>query len=158
MKTAVIFYSLDGNCAIIAKEIKSQLNADLIRLYTKDEKKRGKIGKLFWGVGMVFSGKKPQLKPYTFDPSAYDLIIIGAPVWADSPAPPVKTFLSEAAITGKKVALFVCHAGSKGDSQKKFRALLAGNDIIAEADFKDLVKEGIEKVKQQITDWVKVLK
>ena len=142
----------------MAEEIKSQLDADLIRLYTKDEKKRGKIGKLFWGVGMVFSGKKPPLKPYTFEPSAYDLIIIGAPVWADSPAPPVQTFIAETAITGKKTALFVCHAGGKGDSQKKFKELLAGNEIIAETDFKDPSKEDVEKVKQQITDWVKVLK
>ena len=158
MKTAVIYYSLDGNCALVAEEIKSQLNADLIRLYTKDEKKRGKIGKLFWGVGMVFSRKKPPLLPYTFEPSGYDLIIIGAPVWADSPAPPVQTFIAEKAITGKKLALFVCHAGGKGDSQKKFRALLTGNEIIAEADFKDPAKGNREELKQQVADWIKVLK
>src|SRR5215470_2718602 len=110
MKTAVVYYSLDGNCAFVAEQIKAQLNADMIQLHTKDEKKRGKIGKMFWGVGMVFGKKKPPLKPYTFDAAAYDLIIIGAPVWADSPAPPIQTFISGAAITGKKIALFVCHA------------------------------------------------
>ena len=155
MKTAVVFYSLDGNCALVAEEIKSQLNADLIRLHTKDEKKRGKVRKLFWGVGMVFSRKKPSLKPYTFDPAAYDLIIIGAPVWADSPAPPVQTFIAETSITGKKTALFVSHAGGKGTSQEKFRALLAGNDIVAEIDFKDPIKGKNEDIKQQISDWIK---
>ena len=155
MKTAVVFYSLDGNCALVAEEIKFQLNADLIRLYTKDDKKRGKIGKLFWGCGMVFLHKKPPLKPYSFDSSVYDRIIIGAPVWADSPAPPVQTFISEAAITGKKIALFVSHAGNKGDSQEKFRALLTGNDIVAETDFKDPAKCDSDDVKRQITEWVK---
>ena len=155
MKTAVVFYSLDGNCALVAEEIKSQLNADLIRLYTKDEKKRGKVGKLFWGLRMVFSRKKPPLKPYTFDPAVYDLIIIGVPVWADSPAPPVQTFIAETSITGKKIALFVCHAGGKGKSQEKFRALLTGNDIVAEANFKDPVKDKNEDVKQQISVWIK---
>ena len=155
MKTAVVYYSLDGNCALVAKKIKTQLNADLIRLQTQDEKKRSRIGKFFWGGGMVFMRKKPPLKPYTFDPSAYDLIVIGVPVWAGSPAPPVKTFLSEAGITGKKIALFVCHAGGQGNALRKFKALLAGNDIVAEMDFNNPAKGNYEEMEQQITDWAK---
>ena len=158
MKTAVVFYSLDGNCAIVAEEIKAQLNADLITLYTKDEKKRGKIGKFFWGGGMVFMRKKPPLKPYTFDASAYDLIILGAPVWAGSPAPPIQTFLSEAGITGKKIALFVCHAGGMGNALNTLKALLAGNEIAAETDFNSPARRNGEEIKQRIADWVKGFK
>jgi len=150
MKTAVIYYTLDGNCALVAQEIKAQMNADLIRLQTKDDKKRGKIGKMLWGCGMVFSRKKPPLKPYIFDASAYDLIIIGAPVWASSPAPPVKTFLSETKITGKKIALFVCCLGDKGVSLDELKSLLDGNEIIAAADFKGPSKD-------KVADWVKSL-
>ena len=154
MRTAVVYYTLDGNCAIVAQEIKSKLDADLIRLHTKNEKRRGRIAKLFWGCGMVFSRKKPPLKPYTFDSAAYDLIIIGAPVWANSPAPPVQTFISEAGITGKKIALFLCHAGGKGDAMEKLKAFLAGNDIIAETDFKNPANGNNEAVEQQIAGWV----
>ena len=156
MKTAVVFYSLDGNCALVAQEIKAQLNADLISLYTKDEKKRSKIGKLFWGGGMVFGRKKPPLKPYAFDPAGYDLIVLGVPVWAGSPAPPIETFLRETGVKGKKVALFVCHGGGKGKSLEKFKALLAGNEITAEADF--LEPAGKNGEKQKIADWVKGIK
>jgi len=157
MKTAVVYYSLDGNCAFVAEELKNLLNADLIRLQTESDKKRGKIGKMFWGVRMVFSGKKPPLKPYTFDPYLYDLIIIGAPVWASSPAPPIKTFFSDTGILGKKIALFLCHAGGMENALDKFKAMLAGNEIIACADFKDPAKSGSEKAKTQIADWAKEL-
>ena len=156
MKTAVVFYSLDGNCASVAEEIKTQMNADMIRLYTIDEKKRSTFGKMLWGGGMVFRHIKPPLKPYSFNASAYDLIIIGAPVWAGSPAPPVNTFLSEAGIKNKKIALFVCHGGGKGKSLVRFKALLEGNEIAAEADF-FMPRKGGEKVKTQIADWVKSL-
>jgi flavodoxin len=156
MKTAIVFYSLDGNCALVAQEIKTQMNADLIRLYTIDEKKRGTFGKMMWGGGMVFRHIKPPLKPYSFDASAYDLIILGAPVWAGSPAPPVMTFLSEAGIKNKKIALFVCHGGGKGKSLVKFKALLEGNEIAGEADFLVPTKGG-ENVKKQIADWAKNL-
>jgi len=155
MKTAVVYYTLDGNCALIAREIKERLGADSIRLYTEDEKKRGAIAAMFWGGGMAVRRIKPPLKPYTFDPSAYDLIIIGAPVWAGFPAPPVQTFLSETGITGKKIALFVCHGGGMGKALVKFKALLAGNDIIAETDFKNPVRNSGNELDQQIADWVK---
>jgi flavodoxin len=153
MKTAVVFYSLDGNCGFVAEELKTLLNADLIQLYTQDEKKRGNFGKMLWGCGMVFSRKKPPLKPYAFDPEAYDLIIAGAPVWAGNPAPPLRTFVSQTAFTGKKVALFVCHAGGNGKALEKFKTIFAGNDIVGEKDFNP-AKDG-EEVKRQIADWVK---
>ena len=156
MKTAVICYSFDGNCSFVAEKIKSLLNADLVRLYFKNDKNHGKFGKFLWGGGMVTFGIKPRLKPWTFDPSAYDLIIMGVPVWAGSPAPPIKTFLSAARINGKKIALFVCHGGGMGKALKKFKALCAGNNIIAEADFKEPLRSGDAALKQ-IEDWAKGL-
>ena len=156
MKTAVVYYSLDGNCAFVAKQIKTMLNADLVRLQTQDEKQRGFIGKLFWGGGMVVLGKKPPLKPYAFDPSVYDLIVIGAPVWAGSPAPPIHTFTDGAGITGKKIALFVCHGGGMRNALEKFRSWLTGNEISAEADFVSPIKNS-EETKRRIADWVKGL-
>jgi flavodoxin len=153
MKTAVVYYSFDGNCAFVAEEIKTQLNADLIRLQTKDDKKRGKIGKMIWGCSMVFSRKKPPLKPYSFDSSKYDLIILGVPVWAGSPAPPIKTFLGETNLSGKQIALFVCHAGGKGKSLVTFKTLQTGS-IISEIDFKEPAKNA-EDSKKHIANWVK---
>jgi len=158
MKTVVIYYTLSGNCALVAQEIKSKLNADSIRLQTKDEKKRSKIGTMFWGGAMVLFHKKPPLKPYTFDPSAYDLIVIGAPVWASSVAPPMQTFISQAGISGKKIALFVCHLGGKEGSLEQFKSLLAGNEIVAETDFKDVAKNGGENLEKQVAEWVEKFK
>jgi flavodoxin len=156
MKTAVVFYTLDGNCAVVVEQINSRLDADIVRLKTKDDKKRSKVGKFFWGGGMVFLRKKPPLKPYTFDPSAYDLIIIGAPVWAGSPAPPIQSFLSETVITGKKIALFVCHAGGKRDALEKFKAMLPGNEIAAEADFLSPAGGDREELKRKVAEWIQV--
>ena len=154
MKTAVVYYSLDGNCALVAKELIKLLDADLIRLHTKDAKQRKGLAKLFWGCKLMMSRKNPPLQPYSFNPDAYDVIILGSPVWAASPASPICTFLAETGITGKKAAFFVTHAGGAGKVREKFRALLAGNEIIAEAGFKDPVKN-FEEVKNLIADWVK---
>ena len=156
MKTAVVYYSLDGNCAFVAEQLKVLLNADLTALETKARKRRTFIGKLFWGLGMVMSKKKPPLKPWSFEANNYDLVIVGAPVWASSPAPPVFTFLSEAGIKGKKIALYLCHAGNFENAFDKFTAYLDGSEVILKGDFKSPLKN-TETAKQQITDWVKLL-
>jgi len=161
MKTAVVYYSLNGNCALIAEELKSKLDADLLRLHTEDEttrkgRPRRGLMQFLWAVGVMKGIKKAPLKPYTFAPAAYDLIIIGAPVWAGSPAQPVRAFLAGTGITGKKIALFVCHGGGAGKSLEKFKALLPGNSIVAETDFV-VPKKNSEKAKQHAADWAKGL-
>jgi flavodoxin len=97
---------------------------------------------------------KAPLKPYTFDPASYDLIIVGTPVWGGAPARPIQDFLTETGITGKKIALFVCQAGSEEQALDKFKAMLSGNEIAAETSFVNPLKF-IEDVKQQAEDWVK---
>jgi flavodoxin len=156
MKTAVVYYSLNGNCAYIAEKIKSGLDADLLRLHTENEKPRPGFIKFLWGIGVMLGINKAPLKPYVFDPAAYDLIIIGAPVWGGSPARPIRAFLAETGITGKKIALFICHAGGDGKALEQFKALLPGNDIAAGTSFNNPVKN-IENAKQQAADWVKSL-
>jgi len=161
MKIAVVYYSLNGNCALIAEELKARLDADLLRLHIEDEttrKGRPRRGFLqfIWAIGVMKGFKKNPLKPYVFNPAAYDLIIIGSPVWAGSPARPIRTFLVETGLTGKKIALFVCHAGGVRKALEKFKALLPGNDIVAEKDFIVPVKNS-EKGKQLAADWAKSL-
>ena len=157
MKTAMIFYSHDGNCAFIAERIGALTNADLVRLRTKDEKRRGRVGGFLAACAMVFMQRRPALKPVVFDPSAYDLIIVGTPVWAAAPAAPMQTFLSQTGIVGKKLALFVSHAGGKGGALEKFAAMLPGNEIVAARDFTNPARNA-DTAKREVEDWVKTLR
>jgi flavodoxin len=157
MKTAVVYYSYEGNCAFIAKQIKSRLDADLVALETVDEKKRTGLAKYAWGGSQVFMGKKPALKPRDFDPAVYDLIVLGTPVWAGSPSPAMASFLSDTKITGKRIALFVCHAGGKGRALEKFEALLPGNAVTGRIDFVNPARADPEELLKKIDGWVKTI-
>jgi len=156
MKTAVVFYSYDGNCTFAAEQIGASLKADLVRIQTVDEKKRKGFLKILWGGAQVALGKIPPLKPVDFDAAAFDLIILGSPVWASSPAPAMKAFLSQAKLSGKKIALFMCHAGGMRDAMNKFKSVLTDNNIVSEIDFKEILKNQ-EKAKLQIEEWAKAL-
>ena len=142
MKTAIIYYSLDGNCALVAKTLQEILvappfkgKAELFEIKLMDTKKRSGFSKFLWGVGQMLKRKKPALQPLLVDPAAYDLIVLGTPVWAASPAPALGSFLDSVTINGKKLALFCCHAGGKGKIMEKFKALLPGNTFMGEIDF-----------------------
>jgi flavodoxin len=157
LKTAVIYYSFDGNCALVAEAIKNRLNADLYAIKTVDEKKRTGLGKYIWGGRQVFQHTKPELKPLDVDIDAYDLIILGTPVWAGSPAPAMGSFLSRTPFSGKRTAVFCCHAGGKGKALDKFKALLQGNIIAGEIDFNNPARGNTEELRKKVGAWVTAL-
>lgn len=158
MKTAIVYYSYEGNCARIAELLRGEFNADLIALQTADEKVRKGLAKYAWGGAQVFMKKLPALKPCRFEPSAYDLIILGAPVWAGSPAPPLQSFLTQTKISGKRVALYCCHLGGMGKAMEKMRTLLPGNTIAGSVDFINPAGGDVEENKRKITAWAQTLR
>lgn len=157
MKALVIYYSYEGSCALIAKHIKEAIRADTLELKTEDEKKRTGLAKYVWGGRQVVSKAHPKLKPYVIDPGQYELIIIGSPVWAGSPAPALNTFLEETKISGKKLALFCCHAGGKGRFFDKLRAALPGNTIAGEIDFIKPAAQDGAAVEKKLDEWLRGL-
>jgi flavodoxin len=157
MKTAVIYYSYNGNSAQVAEILKTELNADIFRIETLDDKKRKGFSLILWGGGQVVRGKKPPLKSLSVDINAYDLVILGTPVWAGSPAPAIASFLSTNSIAGKKIALFCCHAGGMDKALDKLKALLGGNTVIGEINFRNVAKMDRGDLKQKIAEWAKTL-
>ena len=156
MKTAVIYYSYDGNCALVAEYIKNILNADLFEIKISSGKKRKGFANFFQGLLLMI--KKPEILPLSVDINAYEQLILGAPVWGGSPASPLVSFLNKTNISGKKIALFCCHGGSTGKTFDKLKALLSGNTIIGEIGFKSPARERNLNLKEEITAWLNGLK
>lgn len=132
MKAVIVYYSLEGNTQFVGDSIAKEIPAKIISLEPVKEYPKGKVSKFFWGGKSVVFGETPPLVPYEFDRKEYDIVIIGTPVWAGCFAPPIKTFLKENDLSGKKIALFACSSG--GDAEKcfaKFKKELAGSNIIA---------------------------
>ena len=78
----------------------------------------------------------------------YDTMIIGSPVWAGKMAPPMRTFLTQAQLAGKKTAFF-CTSGGGGSSEflKEMRELAKG-EFVGELGVKMSPKVADAAVKQ----------
>ena len=133
MKTAVVFYSMGRNTAMVAEKLADALSADLIGISPERAYPDRGFRKYFWGGKSAVLAEAPKLQPYTFDAEGYDLVIIGFPVWASGMAPPVRTFVLENrnALKAKKIAAFACESGSGGEKALRKLADCLGRDTLA---------------------------
>lgn len=136
MNTLVVYFSFEGNTKFIAETIAEAINADMIELKTNKKYPTEGFQKYFWGGKSVIFGEMPELLNDQIDWNRYETILIGTPVWAGSYAPPVKSFIKQYHIQGKRIALFASHGG--GGAKKCFAKLkkaLTGNTFIGEIAF-----------------------
>ena len=127
MKTIVVYYSLEGNTHFAAKIIADKLGADLLRLEPEKSYPSGGFRKFFRGGKSAVMAETPPLRQYAFDPSAYGLIVFGFPVWAGNVTPPLRTFIKDNDLTGKRFAAFACESGS--GAEKAFAKMKAALGI-----------------------------
>ena len=79
----------------------------------------------------VNSGFKPALKSKPENLGKYDIIFVGSPCWWYTIAPPVATFLSSYDLSGKTIAPFMTHEGSRmGHSEADIKKLCAGATLL----------------------------
>ena len=126
MKTAVVYFSLNGNTDFAAKKIAETLHADCIRLQPEKAYPDSGFRKFFWGGKSAVMGETPALTGQPFPFADYDCVILGTPVWAGTFAPPLRTLIREnAGQWGKKrVAAFVCSGGGEGKTLDKLKTEL----------------------------------
>lgn len=161
MKTAIVFYSMHGNVRYVSEKVAKELGADLIELKpVKAYPDKGAM-QFLWGGSAVTFKKKPDLEPYSFNASDYDLVIIGTPVWASNFTPPLRTFFENNDLAGKKIAVIATSGG--GNSTKCLQAIkeAAKADSLAATlslvDPKDKPSEDVEKQISQFIEACKAL-
>ncbi len=158
MSTLVVFFSFEGNTKFIAETIAKTMNADILELKTSKKYPTEGAGKYFWGGKSVLFGEKPELINDSVDLSRYETVLIGTPIWAGSFAPPVKSFISQYKIHGKRIALFASHGG--GGAQKCFAKLkeaLPDNEFMGEIALVDPKKKPQESSNEAIRWATKLL-
>ena len=129
MKTLIVYYSLEGNTQYTAERIAAAIGAETLRLAPEKAYPDSGFKKFFWGGKSAVMAEKPKLQPYEFDPAAWERIIIGFPVWAGNVTPPIRTFIKENDLRGKRIAAFACQSGA--GAEKAFAKLKAALGVSA---------------------------
>jgi len=110
MKALVVHYSRTGNTEKVAAEIAQTLAADTETIIDQ----KGRKGPIGWlTAGRDSTRKIPaNIDEPKKDPTWYDLVVIGTPVWAWTVSAPVLAYLNK--FTGKfpEVAFFLTYDGN----------------------------------------------
>lgn len=109
-KTLVVYHSRSGYTRRVAMNIAAHLGADVdeIRIV---EPMPGPLGYALCAMEAI-TGLAPAIRPVLHDPAAYDLVIIGSPVWFWSLSSPVRRWLEKYGRRPRRVALFCTMGGS----------------------------------------------
>jgi len=142
MKTLVVYYSRSGITRQVAEALARELGADLEEI-AEPAKRAGVWGFLKSGRE-AFMKITPEINPGQRQPSDYDLVIVGTPVWANTMASPVRAWLTAHGSSLGKAAFFCTTASSGGEKAPRDMAALAGKNPLATAYFLEKqVKSGL---------------
>lgn len=127
-KTLIVFHSRTGHTRRVAQALAQRLDADLdeIRIVQPLD---GIAGYAMCAIEAI-AGLTPALRPMHRNPAAYELLVIGTPVWFWNLASPVRSWL-EAHPPKRRVAFFCTMGGSGAGRVFAAMAGLAGREPVA---------------------------
>lgn len=163
MKILIAFYSLTGNTKKIANAIANAVEGKMMEIKTKKESPRGAI-RYLWAGKQIIAKESPKLLPLEANPGEYDLIFLGTPVWAGNFAPAISSFLKQANLQNKKIALFAAHGGGPKKTFENLKKEISnngiGNKIIGQIDFQmeNIAPDIIRKNLEDASLWAKEIK
>jgi len=149
MKSLVAYHSRTGNTKKLAEAIADFLNADIEPIVSDT------MGKS-WGRLVLEALFKvhEEIDQTTKDPSSYDVVVVGTPVWSHTMSTPVRTYLAKNKSKFKNIAFFCTYGGSGSERALKSMESFCGKTAVGTLDIleKDLKSgEYVEKAKRFAT-------
>ena len=104
-KVLIVYFSHTGNTRTIAGYIHDTVKSDLVEIQTADTYTDDYDTLLAQIREEVASGYCPPLTTNIENLSSYDVIFIGYPIWVETAAPPIRTFLTTHDLAGRSYRL-----------------------------------------------------
>lgn len=117
MKSLVAYYSRTNITKKLAEDIAGKTNSDIEEIIPKVNY-QGKIGYMRGGKDAI-QEKIIELDTLKYDPADYDVVYLGAPVWAGKSANPLISYIKQNEGKFNNVKFFITAGSSGFDSTLK---------------------------------------
>lgn len=123
-KSLVVYFSHSGNTRTVAGQIVRATGADLLEIIPEKPYPAEYRAVVDQARKEIDNGIRPAIATPIPDLTQYDTLFVGSPCWWATIAPPVAAFLEACDLTGKTLAPFMTHEGSRmGHSVEDLRRL-----------------------------------
>lgn len=157
-KTLVAFYSKDGNTRKIAELLKSKLNADLYEITTSRHYNSDDWIASEEALKEIQNNDLPPITSPQIDLSPYNIILLGGPVWGQTLATTMMSYLRENTFERKKVSAFWTFYDHDENYNKTMKEMVTGGEYISGLPMpRDLVND-FSKLDTAIQKWLELVK
>lgn len=131
-KVLVVYFSHTGNTRTIARYIHETVKSDLVEIKTVDTYTDDYDTLLEQIRKEVASEYCPPLTTKIEDISSYDVVFIGYPIWVETAAPPIRSFLTTHDLAGKTVVPFCTSGTSSAEASYRLVRSLCPQSTVLE--------------------------
>jgi flavodoxin len=157
MSVCIIYHSETGNTKKVAEAAAKTTGATLIPV--RDLAGYNRITMYLMGAPRAMRGEKATIEPPVIDVSAFDLVVVGSPVWAFKPTPAANAAIAAlSGCEGKKGIVFITSGGGPREALDFMRRGLEGRKVMVEGAFHFNARElGDERKLREFADAIKRL-
>jgi flavodoxin len=154
-KPLVAYFSWTGHTRQIAEAVAVELGADVERV-CEARPRKGWLA-YFRSAWEALRDRPAPIKVIEKDPYAYDLVVLGTPVWAGRMSSPIHAYVAQERHKFARIALFCTEGGANGEKALAQIAQLCGKEPAATlvVTERDLTSGAYG---QKVADFTKALK
>jgi flavodoxin len=120
----VVYYSISGHTRDAAIAIGAGLGADIEPIVEPATTRITPWSYFTLGMKGVF-GMAAPIGPGTYDPTTYDLVILGTPIWGGKMSAPARSYVMAHRGQFRRLALFCTQGGTGGETALAEMATIA---------------------------------
>jgi len=130
MKSLFIYFSLTGNCDLVADHLKKQ-GIEIRKVEMKKKLPKSFFFSVLTGGFLAGLGVKSKLNEYDRNIEGYDLIIIGGPIWNGRLSSPINRLIKDINLNNKKLKfIFTAGSGEGKHALKKIHKMFPQSEIL----------------------------
>jgi len=148
----VAYFSHSGNTRVIANQIRESVGGDIFEIVTVDPYPTDYDEVVEQARKELREDYRPRLKTKVENMESYKVVFVGYPNWWGTIPRPVAAFLSEYDFSGRTIAPFCTHEGSRlGRSVTDIKELRPQSTIL---DGLAVRGRNVKKVQNEVSEWV----
>ena len=151
-KVLVVYFSHTGNTRTIAAYIHDAVKSDLMEIRTADAYPDAYDTLLAQVREEVATGYCPPLTTHIENLASYDVVFIGYPIWVETVAPPIRTFLTTNDLSGKTVVPFCASGTSSAEASYRLVRSLCPQSTVLEGIA--IEASEVPSAESQVQDWL----